>query len=220
MAISLSSIKNAIRRHPRRTIAVLGLILILVAGGVFWYIRSHSKDNAAEQTVTYSTDQPDERKPDNNYKWVGGPEDPKKINIPSANIEGYIQKVGVDQKKQVAVPNNIHIAGWFTESVRPGQLGLSIIDGHVTGPTADGIFKNLLGVKPGATYTIEFGNGSTKTFEVLTVKEVPVNQAASVVFSQEPKQSHQVNLVTCSGPFNRAANQYENRVIVTSKLVE
>lgn len=219
MSKRLLSVKRFIRVHPRRAQALCIVLAVLLAGLAGYFILA---DNQAKpiEAITYSTDQPDETKPGDDFKWQGDPNDPKKIVMPSVGIEGYIQNVGVDQNKQVAVPNNVHMAGWFVDSVRPGEKGLSIIDGHVTGRTSDGIFKTLGNVVAGDRYTIEFGNGSTKQFEVIRVTNIPAKDAASVVFSQDPKQGNQVNLVTCGGEFDRDSNQYKNRIIVASKLAQ
>lgn len=211
-------VRKAIKEHPRRIQVVILLLAAVLAALLVYLVFFRNTSPAAPPLITTSTDQPDETKPGNDFNWQGRPEDPKYIRIPAVGIEGYIQNVGVDQHQQVAVPNNVHMAGWFVESVRPGERGLSIIDGHVTGPSTDGIFKNLAGARPGDTYTIEFGNGTIKEFEILAITEVPAPKAAAQVFSQNPTQSHQVNLVTCGGAFDKTANAYENRVIVSSKL--
>lgn len=143
-----------------------GILIILAMVAAFAW-QSKRFMTTKNSVVVYSTDKPNETKPANRYAWKGKPEDPKKIIIPSLDIDGYIQNVGVDQNKEVAVPNNIHIAGWFVDTVLPGQKGLSIIDGHVDGRTTDGIFKNLSQIKPGAQIQIIFGNGSSKTFKAL-----------------------------------------------------
>src|SRR5262245_48002539 len=115
-------------------LAVSGLLITtgLIIASLMTPI-SHKSDNSGPQVVTYSTDQPDENEPPKDYNWSGTATDPKKIIIPSIGVDAFVQQVGVDQKKQIAVPDNIHMVGWFINSVRPGQKGLSIIDGHVNG---------------------------------------------------------------------------------------
>lgn len=212
------------RDYVRRKIiavvlAVMGLAAVLF-GAAIWPLTPHI---AAEQTavvITYSTDTPDEKKPDSTYEWRGGAYDPKKITIPSIGVDGYMQNVGVDQRREVAVPNNIHLGGWFVDSVLPGEKGLSIIDGHLNGPQEDGIFINLEKVQSGDMYSIEFGDGSKKDFRVKEVKIVSLSDAASVLFSQDPAIKSQLTLITCGGTYDRTAKMYDKRVIVYSELVE
>lgn len=167
--------------------------------------------------ITYSTAQPDETKPDRQgYQWRGAPDEPKYIKLPTIEVEGFIQKVGIDQNQEVAVPTNIHIAGWFVDSVKPGQPGLSIIDGHINGRGSDGIFVNLEKLKRGDIYTIEFGDGTSKQFKVTDTTSVDTLDAASVLFSQDPDNPSQLNLITCGGNFDTTSRSYDKRVIIAS----
>ena len=198
-------------------ICIIGLILVAV--GLLASLRLNTnKVNQTPQVITYSTDKPSETKPAADYSWQGAAQDPKKITISDLGVDSYIQNVGVDQNKEMAVPNNIHVAGWFVDSVHPGEKGLSIIDGHLNGPKQDGIFINLENIKVGSIITIEFGDGSKKQFETTKVQVVALDQAASVLFSQDPGTASQLNLVTCGGNYDSRSRLYDKRVIVYSAL--
>lgn len=145
---------------------------------------------------------------------------PEYILLPSINSEGSIQSIGVNKNKEMAVPANIHTAGWFKESVIPGEKGLSIINGHLDGRHGAGIFRNLGSIKAGDTYTIKFSDNTIKTFQVMQVITVDNDRAASVLFSQDPAVSNQLNLITCAGNFNAASMDYSKRIVVTSRLLE
>ena len=207
---------------PKKYILLLGAI-ILGLGLTLYRLQpkpdKHQPVSFNSLPITYSTDTPDENKPANDYKWSGKPEEPKYIRLSTIQTEGFIQTVGVDQHKQVAVPDNIHIAGWFKDSVRPGEQGLSIIDGHVDGRKERGIFKRLIELKQNDEFKVEMGNSRTKTFRVMKVVSVEVKDAANVLFSQDPSIKNQLNLITCGGNFNQQSGQYNNRIIVISELV-
>lgn len=174
----------------------------------------------ARQVITYSTDTPDEEKPGKDFVWSGLAGDPKSISLQTIGASGYIQNVGVDQKKAVAVPNNIHMAGWYVDMAKPGDQGLSIIDGHVNGRKNDGIFKNLIKLKKGDVFSITFGNDTNKSFEVDEVVSVKTEDSASVLFSQKPGILNQLNLITCGGTFDTSKQQYDQRIIVIAKTVK
>lgn len=193
----------------------------MLAGIVmFLYQINNSQSGQQAEIITYSTDKPDEGKPGDDHVWQGGSEDPKYIKLPTIGAEGFVQNVGVDQNQQVAVPNNIHIAGWFVDSVKPGNKGLSIIDGHVDGRQNPGIFMNLVNLKENDLYTVEFGDGSVKQFRVIGVTSVETAKAANILFSQSPKVANQLNLITCGGTFDHDSQRYDKRVIVYSELVK
>ncbi len=198
--------------------AGLGLIAGLV-GLITQSSQKTPQPAAVTQVVTFSTDTPDEQKPSANaYVWHGQPSDPKYIRLPTIAAEGFMQNVSIDQHNAVAVPNNIHMAGWFAESMRPGQKGLSIVDGHVDGRQSDGIFKNLIKLNKNDQFTIELGDGTIKSFKVREVKSVDAARAAEVLFSHDPAVTNQINLITCGGNFDRQTKQYVERVIVVAEL--
>jgi LPXTG-site transpeptidase (sortase) family protein len=202
----------------------LGLvaIIVLVLGALAWFYMRPDPPVPEQKTevITQSTDAPDEKKPDDGYKWRGAPNDPKYIKLPTIGAEGFIQNVGVDQNKQIAVPGNIHIAGWFVDSIRPGNTGLSIIDGHVDGKRNDGIFKRLADLKQNDEYTVEMGDGSLRRYRVKKVISVDTKDAANTLFSQEPNIRSQLNLITCGGNFDQQSQQYDMRVIAVSELLD
>lgn len=204
--------------QQKKVFGILLLAVLLVGAITGIRMLSDSVKQTSGEVLTYSTDKPDETKPSKStYKWQGTATDPKIINLPTINTEGFIQKVGVDQKKQIAVPNNIYIAGWFNQTVLPGEKGLSIIDGHVTGRVNNGIFKDLSKLSDGDNFTIEFGNGSKKEFKVVKKVDTLVKDSASVLFSQEPGIERQVNLITCSGVFDRKSQSYPNRLVIIAE---
>lgn len=199
-------------------LAVIGLMAILF-GGALWQQPTATTDDDRPAVVTHSTDTPSEEKPGSGYKWQGDAHDPKKITIPGIGVDAYLQNVGVDQNKEIAVPSNIHMGGWFVDSVRPGEKGLSIIDGHLNGVNEDGIFIDLEKVKQGDTFAVEFGDGSKKAFSIKAVKVIDLDQAASVLFSQDPAIASQLTLITCGGEWDKDTRLYDKRVIVISEVI-
>lgn len=208
--------------RKRYLYATAACLTLAALGGAWITLRPrHSTPLAPPKpgdVITQSTHTPSETKPAATYTWKGAPTDPKKIAIPAIGVDAFVQKVGIDQHKEIAVPSNIHMAGWFTESVLPGQKGLSIIDGHVDGVSAAGVFEKLSSLVPGTALTITFGDGSTKHFTVTQVVSVNTDEAANVLFSQDPAIPSQINLITCTGTFDAKAHQYTKRSIVSAKL--
>jgi LPXTG-site transpeptidase (sortase) family protein len=139
--------------------------------------------------------------------------------LPSIRAEGFIQKVGLVQQ-QIAAPSNIHLAGWYSGSQKPGQPGLSVIDGHVDGRRQQpGIFQHLAQLTPGDTFTLQTGNKNMLHYEVLRMQTVSTAEAINQLFSQDPHTPSQLNLITCSGTFNTQLQQYDKRTIVAARLV-
>lgn len=204
----------------RKQLLIIVAVMMAAGAGGFIYVKSHKKaPQQKDGIITYSTDNPDESKKNaENYMWKGAPDEPKKIKINKIGVDAFVQKAGVDQDKRVAVPDNIHLASWFIESQKPGQNGLSVISGHVTGRTSDGIFKQLGSLNKDDTFVIELGNGTTKNYKVIDKVQVKEAESANYLFSQNPKVKSQLNVITCGGKFNKSANQYEDRIIISGEL--
>jgi len=169
--------------------------------------------------ITEDVQEPEEKRPDMNQEYSVPAEQPRRIIIPSTTTDGFIQKVGLTSKNAVAVPNNIHVAGWYINSVVPGAEGLSIIDGHVSGKYENGIFYYLKKLKIGDTFQIEFGDKSLKTFEIIDTKQLPESESAEFLFQKNSDIKEQLNLITCGGNFNKDSQQFADRVVVVSRLV-
>lgn len=217
------------RRHNK--LFTMLLLLLLAVGAVLltWSVTYFVQRHAATQgipvlTTEVITDdqqvQPDERKPNMQADYIVPADHPRRIIIDSLGVDGFVQRVGLTKEHAVGVPNNIHIAGWFIDSVTPGQPGLSIIDGHVGGVyTSDAIFKRLSELSVGATFRIEFGDLSIKEFAVVETKTLPEERAAEALFFKEPSIAAQLNLITCGGRYDTKRETYEERVIVVSRLI-
>lgn len=200
-----------------RTIWILtALIVAALAVAGYFVLRGAKYQKVADAVV----DRPSENDPvSEGYVWQGGPDDPKKIIIAKIGVDNFIQQVGVNEKNEIAAPINIFLAGWYNQSPRPGQKGLSVIDGHRDGFKKDGIFRNLSQLQTGDELSIEFGNGSSKKFRVLGVNEVEQKDAMASLFSQNPKVKSQLNLVTCGGNYDKSKQYYDKRIIVSTEQV-
>lgn len=213
-------LRTFVRGASRRYITILGLLVLAI--GLAFTLSSSTPQPPAEtpDVITYSTDNPSESKPNpDTFSWKGEGAMPKYINLPTIKAEGFIQRVGVDQHKAVAVPNNIHMAGWYTASQLPGTSGLSIIDGHLDGRTSAGIFNKLAKLEANDTFTITLGNNAIREFVVRRVQSLAAKDAASLLFSQDPAIGKQLNLITCGGNFDRGSRTYEKRILVIAESV-
>ncbi len=210
----------------RKTLLIGVFLFLLLVGGTtiyFLFLRERNDTSSSEideleavNIVTESVDIPDESEPKEFYV----PSDlPKILTIPSISVRGYIQSVGIDQDGLIAVPTNVHLAGWYINSVKPGEVGLSIIDGHRDGTTIGGIFRNLEKLKKGEKIIVEYGDGSLKKFEIVDLKTLSIEDAYDFMYSRIEGVDIQLNLVTCGGKWSKEINTYEDRIIVRAKSI-
>ncbi|MEJ0014198.1 MAG: sortase [Actinomycetota bacterium] len=91
---------------------------------------------------------------------------PMKISIPSIGMTTSIIKLGLDSSGALQVPTTGAVAGWYTGSPTPGELGPSIIVAHVDMGGKLGVFFHLKDLKIGAKIDVLREDGKTAIFEV------------------------------------------------------
>jgi len=215
-------------RKNKRIVAIVVILVIAASlicygtwGIVQRYRATHGGDiTIPSTTVTYSTDKPSETPPSVSCDPSNLEDNqPSKIELPSANISGCIQKVGIDQNGAIAVPSNIHLAGWYIGSVLPGEQGVSIIDGHVQGRYSSAIFTDLHKISPGEKIKIQFGSGTTREFEVVDVDNYTIEQTAKEQYRQLKDIDKQLTLITCGGEYISKTQSYNERLVIRARLL-
>lgn len=201
-------------------IGLLALIVVLADNKSNNTANKDSTQDSTTEIIKYSTDTPSTERPGKDFIWKGKPNEPKKILIPDIDVDAYIQKVGVDQRDEVAVPNNLYMAGWFVDTAKPGHTGLSLIVGHVSGRNSSAVFENLHKLNKGDQFIVELGNGTKVNYEVFDKENAKVQDSVSIMFSQDPTIKHQLNLVTCSGNRDPITRSRENRLTVKAKQID
>ncbi len=209
----------SLRQKSRFIAFVVGLLLISVGINAIlkWNKIQHGGVPSGHTVATVSTDQPSEELPSKSYSVPA--DKPLSIQLPSIKAEGFIQQVGADKNNQMVVPDNVHMAGWYTGSVLPGADGLSILDGHVHGLYAKGIFYNVSKLKTGDRFSVTFGDKSVKNFMVKKVQTTTVEEADTALYVRDNSIAKQLNLITCGGKYDKAAKTYDARVIVVAEAI-
>lgn len=164
---------------------------------------------------------PSETKPAQNYleMYKVASELPRLISIPALGVKARVLQVGVDGNNELLTPKSIYDTAWYTASVKPGEPGTAIIDGHYVGPTTKGVFSRINTLKTGDTVAIERGDGQKITFRVTGVETVPVEQMDMMkVLAPNDKQSPKLNLITCGGSYDAKTFHFSHRTIVYTTL--
>jgi hypothetical protein len=143
--------------------------------------------------------------------------EPVRLQVPVIGVDTSLMKLGLEPDGSMSVPPGAFPAGWYQFSPTPGEIGPSIISGHVDykGP---GVFQKLHLLKPGDTVTVTRQDGSAPRFTVTRVLTVPKAQFPSTVV-YGPIGYAGLRLVTCGGAFNASTGHYVDNVIVFTSLV-
>lgn len=142
---------------------------------------------------------------------------PRYIDIPRLGVHARVLSVGLARDGSIATPGNVHDAAWYTGSVKPGQQGTALIDGHVSSWTSHGVFYNLTALSAGDVFSIERGDGSVIQYRVVktAVYDAALVDMSAVLSSIEPDMSA-LNLISCTGDVIDGTNDFSERVVVFS----
>ncbi len=145
---------------------------------------------------------------------------PNRIIIASLGINAPVVSVGVTKAGAMATPGNYASVGWYKFGTLPGETGSAVLAGHVdNGLALPGVFKRLKEIQPEAKITVTLNDGTSYTFSVISIhtynyKEAPTEE----IFSQN--DGKYIKLITCTGTLIRSEHTYDERLVVTARLVE
>jgi len=145
---------------------------------------------------------------------------PISIRIPSIDVKSDIMQLDKKSDGSLEVPlgKNINKTGWYKNSPTPGQVGASIITGHLDqydgSPSS---FFRLGEVKAGATIHVQRKNGDTVSFVVTDKQKVYKNNFPTDKIYNNPS-SPTLHLITCGGAYDTNLNDYDSNIIVTAVM--
>lgn len=203
---------------------LMAMATLLFVVGIGVSINSFRIDRVATATVSaQAANGPldvDEAKPTDLDSYTVAADAPRIIEIPKLNTKARVLRVGLDKQDTLMAPGNVHDAGWYTGSVKPGEAsGATVIDGHVSGPTQPGVFANLKKLTAGDVITIERGDKSKVTYKVVKTEQRNVADVNMYDVIQPISSKHGLNIISCGGSFNRKTNSFEQRVVVYAEQV-
>lgn len=116
-------------------------------------------------------------------------------------------------KRWKSLPNDIKVAERDITPLYVEQEGVDIKK------LREGVFKRLNELAEGDTVQIIMGDDSVVDFKVYSNQEIATADSASVLYSQVPEIENQLNLITCTGNFDRTVRQYDKRQITVLERV-
>ncbi len=135
------------------------------------------------------------------------------IAIPSLDLSGPLDELGVADDGQLLAPDDPSRAGWYAGGVVPGDLGPAIVGGHVDSRRGRGVFFALRSLRPGDVVDITRSDGRVARFSVSRVQQVAKDRfPTAAVYGPTPRP--ELRLITCGGRFDRTARSYTDNVVV------
>lgn len=206
--------------------------LVLIAIGVGWLIGPQidaqrnafmpagdraSAVSAAEATTSPSTPTPTSASP--SPTEPAGVPVPRRLRIPAIDVDTRVLPVGLDQHRNMEIPEDIRLVGWYDLGVAPGaEQGSAVLVAHRDGRVQGrGVFYSIGDLKPGNRIQVLRDDESEVTYEVvareLISKKGFTKEAPELFAIDGPPR---LTLISCGGYYDRDNGGYQANVIVTA----
>jgi LPXTG-site transpeptidase (sortase) family protein len=142
------------------------------------------------------------------------------LDVPRLGIHrSKLVDLGLDAAGVVIPPDSTAVAGWLTGSAVPGEVGPTVIAGHVDSYLGPGIFFRLDTLRTGDLVSVGRSDGVTVRFRVTDVITVPKTDfPTGQVYGPSP--APELRLITCGGEFDHQARRYLRNVVVSAAYVD
>lgn len=145
---------------------------------------------------------------------------PVSVQIPAIGVDSALLHLGVNRNGTMRVPSITTASGraaWFKYSATPGQIGVSVIEGHVDSYQGPAVFFRLGALRPGDRVDVRLADGVTAIFRVTGVREyLKSRYPASVIYGSTRRAA--LRLITCGGSFDYATRHYLSSTVVFASL--
>jgi sortase (surface protein transpeptidase) len=145
---------------------------------------------------------------------------PVSVDIPAIGVHSKLLRLGLNSNGTIQVPS-LHTragkAAWYKYSATPGQVGASVIEGHVDTDRGPAVFFRLGAVHPGNRIDVTLANGITAVFRVTGVRRyLKSHFPAKTIYSATGYAA--LRLITCGGAFDYATGNYLSSTVVFASL--
>ena len=138
---------------------------------------------------------------------------PVALTIPAIAVRTPLERLGRTPQGTLQVPASTTVAGWYTGSPRPGEIGSSIIAGHIDSTQGPAVFFRLRLLRPGDLVYVRRSDGTLAVFRVYAEHMYPKNHFPTErVYGPTPDA--ELHLITCGGVFDQATRSYLSNVVV------
>ncbi|MET9021513.1 class F sortase [Actinopolymorpha sp. NPDC004070] len=144
---------------------------------------------------------------------------PTSLSIPRIGVATQLLQLGLnkDNTIQVPTPERANLAGWYKFGPSPGEIGNTVIVGHVDSvKLGRAVFFRLGELRPGDKLSIVRKDGLTVPYRVDGVKAYPkANFPTDLVYGDSSKST--LRLVTCGGPWSKATSYRDNIIVFATQ---
>jgi hypothetical protein len=146
---------------------------------------------------------------------------PVSVEIPAIGVDSNLLRLGLNADGTIAVPSLVtsaNEAAWYKYSATPGQIGTSVIEGHVDSYLGPAVFFRLGALRPGDTIDVTLADGTTAIFRVTGVRQYLKSEfPARAIYGTTDYAA--LRLITCGGVFDYSTGHYLSSTVVFASLI-
>lgn len=147
------------------------------------------------------------------------PSMPVSLSIPRIGVHTNLMQLGLnkDNTIQVPTPERANLAGWYKYGPSPGEIGNTVIVGHVDSvKLGRAVFFRLGELRPGDKVSVVRTDGLTVPYRVDGVKAYPKAKfPTDLVYGGSNKST--LRLVTCGGPWSKTTSYRDNIIVFATQ---
>ncbi len=143
---------------------------------------------------------------------------PDRLIIPKIDVDAAVEEVGINERGNMGVPKDWRNVSWYEPGYLPGEAGNAVLAGHLDWDGSQAVFWDLEKLESGDLVQVTDDNGDKLSY-VVTSTEVYgyQSQATDSVFGSQGRS--QLKLITCDGNYLDGEDTYQDRYIVTARLI-
>jgi sortase (surface protein transpeptidase) len=145
---------------------------------------------------------------------------PTRIDIPAIGVASGLVDLGLNADGTVEVPPlaKDSSAGWYHDSPTPGELGPSLLLGHVdSAEYGPAVFFRLGDLRPGDEASVTRTDGTVAVFTIDRVASYPKDSFPTLEVYGNTDRA-ELRLITCGGDFDASARNYLDNIVVYASL--
>ena len=140
---------------------------------------------------------------------------PVGLRVPGLGLDATVRPVGVGLDRQMRLPDDPRVLGWYRFGPAPGDGGSVVLAGHVdsrrfgVGPLAA-----LQTIDVGERIEVVIGSDEVRSYRVDSIETFDRKALPSAVFARTGPE--RLRLVTCTGPYLPDTGGYQQNLVVTA----
>jgi LPXTG-site transpeptidase (sortase) family protein len=116
-------------------------------------------------------------------------------------------------------PGDITEVGWYKYGPLPGNTGSAVLAGHVNGPNGrPGVFSKLNTLQVGDEFTVIDSTQQDTKFVVRATRTYSQDEQPIEVFADQV--GARLNLITCTGSWDKEQRRYSERLVVFTEAIQ